>query len=591
MKKAIKVKDSQKEDSLMKSVLEELNVKVSPSSEKSKFDLRDIFWNYPDFVIKLYKKLIPVSYLILFGMLSLLFILLLRSKNFENFLSSDVAKDTYVEGVVGAVNSLNPLFVTNNYIERSLDNLIFEKFVNIDSDGNPFPGIAKNWEIKDQGLRYEFTIDKGHFWFDGTEVSIDDVIFSFESAIKLSKESGFDSVGLAFADMEVMKVNEETLQLKVKEANPVFFRAVSIFIVPKKRLENTDIKKIAFDPFSKEPVGSGKYGFVKMDSNSVYLIDNPYDIFQPSIKNLVFKIYPDQNSLEMAFRVGKLDGMGSWDRDASTFVDEYKSFVKYQKIIPDREKVIFFNTRKESLKDRNVRIALNQLFDKNEIIEEYNSGGEILNGPLPSSSWAYNKEIDFHEYDSNKAESALKALGYEINSSSGFFENSQGEILTFTLSYLSNSSNERLVGLIEKFFKEEGVLIKLEKLDYEKITQEVIATRNFELLLYEIETSVDPDQYNLWHSLKANYPDLNLSGYNYERVDILLEEGRQSLDKNVRKQKYAQFQKYLIADAPAIFLYNPLFEYIVNENLKGIDFEPISNSYDRFHNIEKWSWE
>jgi len=591
MKKAIKVKDSQKEDSLMKSVLEGLNVKVSPSSEKSKFDLRDFFWNYPDYVIKLYKKLIPVSFFILFGILSLLFILLLRSKNFESFLSSDVQRDTYVEGVVGGVNSLNPLFVTNNYIERSLDNLIFEKFVNIDSEGNPFPGIAKNWEIKDQGLRYEFTIDKGHFWFDGTEVSIDDVIFSFDSAIKLSKEPGFDSVGLAFADMEVMKVNEETLQLKVKEANPVFFRAVSIFIVPKKRLENSDIKKIAFDPFSKEPVGSGKYGFVKMDSNSVYLIDNPYDRYQPSIKNLAFKIYPDQKSLEMAFRVGKFDGMGSWDRDASKFVEEYKSFVKYQKIIPDREKVIFFNTRKESLKDRNVRIALNQLFNKNEIIEEYNSGGEILNGPLPSSSWAYNKDIDFHEYDSDKAKSALKGLGYEINSSSGFFENSQGEILTFTLSYLSNSSNERLVKLIEKHLKEEGVFMKLEKLDYEKITQEVIATRNFELLLYEIETSVDPDQYNLWHSLKANYPDLNLSGYNYERVDILLEEGRQSLDKNVRKQKYAQFQKYLIADAPAIFLYNPLFEYVVDENLKGIDFEPISNSYDRFHNIEKWSWE
>jgi len=591
MKKAIKLKDSQREDSLMKSVLEELNIKVSPTTENSKFNLRELFWNYPESLIKVYKKLVPVSYLILFVFFSFIFILFLQSKSIENFLSSDVKKDTYVEGIIGGVNSLNPLFVTNNYIERSIDNLIFEKFVNIDSEGNPFPGIAKSWVIKDQGLRYEFKIDKGHFWVDGTEVSIEDVIFSFESAIKLSNESGFDSVGLAFADMEVIKINEDTLQFKVKEANPVFFRAVSIFIVPQKQFENTDIKKMAFDPFSKEPVGSGKYGFVKMDSNSVYLIDNPYDKYLPQIKNLIFKMYPDQKSLEMAFRVGKLDGMGSWDRETSKFVDEYESFVKYQKIIPDREKLIFFNTRKDSLNDRNIRIALNLLFKKSDIMEEYNSGGEILSGPLPSTSWAYNKDIDFHEYDFEKAKRILKDLGYEINPTSGFFENSQGEILTFTLSYLNNSSNERFVKLIEKYFKEEGVFLKLEKLDYEKITQEVIATRNFELLLYEIETSVDPDQYNLWHSLKSNYPDLNLSGYNYERVDILLEEGRQSLDRNVRKQKYTQFQKYLIADSPAIFLYNPLFEFIVHKNLKGIDFNPISNSYDRFHNIESWSWE
>lgn len=591
MKKAIKVKDSPKEDSLMKSVLEELNVKVSPTTQKPKFDFRDFIWNYPEFIIKIYKKLVPVSYFVLFSLLSLFFIFLLQSKIFENFLSSEVKKDTYVEGIIGSVNSLNPLFVTNNYIERSIDNLIFEKFVNIDSEGNPFPGIAKSWEIKENGLSYEFKIDKGHFWIDGTEVSIEDVIFSFDSAIQLSNEAAFDSVGLAFADMEVIKIDEDTLQLKVKEANPVFFRAVSIFIVPKKQLENTDINKIAFDPFSKEPVGSGKYGFVKMDSNSVYLVDNPYDKYLPQIKNLVFKMYPDQKSLEMAFRVGKLDGMGSWDKEASKFVDEYESFVKYEKIVPDREKLIFFNTRKDSLNDRNVRIALNLLFNKPKIMNEYNSGGEILRGPLPSTSWAYNKDIDSHEYDSEKAKSILKDLGYEINSNSGFFENTQGEILTFTLSYLYNSSNERLVELIEKYLKEEGVFLKLEKLDYEKITQEVIATRNFELLLYEIETSVDPDQYNLWHSLKSNYPDLNLSGYNYERVDILLEEGRQSLDRNVRKQKYAQFQKYLMADAPAIFLYNPLFEFIVHKNLKGIDFSPISNSYDRFHNIESWSWE
>ncbi|HNW33028.1 MAG TPA: ABC transporter substrate-binding protein, partial [Candidatus Dojkabacteria bacterium] len=320
MKKAKKVKDSPKEGSIMKSVLEELNVKASPIQEKKKFDLRDIFWNYPEFLISTYRKFIPLSYILLFGLLVFLFTLILNSNNFANSLRRSNSDDTFVEGVVGGVNTLNPLFVTNNYIERSLESLIFEKFVNIDSNGQPYSGIAKNWEVKENGLVYIFTIDKGHFWHDGTKVTIDDVIFTFNSAIELSKEAGFDSVGLAFAEMEVNKIDENTLQLKINEANPVFFRAISIYILPQKHLKDVEINKIAFAPFSKAPIGSGKYSFVKMDSSSVSLVDNVYDRYNPKIKNFVFKLYPDDKSLEMAFRVGRLDSIGSWDRTLSNYV-------------------------------------------------------------------------------------------------------------------------------------------------------------------------------------------------------------------------------------------------------------------------------
>jgi len=590
MKKAKKVKDSLNEGLVMKSVLEELNVKASPPQEKKKFDLRDVIWNYPSFLISIYKKFIPLSYIVLFGLLVFLFILTINSHSFANLLRTDDSKDTFVEGAVGGVNTLNPLFVTNSYIERSLESLIFEKFVNIDSDGQPYSGIAKDWEVKENGLVYIFTIDKGHFWHDGTEVTIDDVIFTFNSAIELSKEAGFDSVGLAFVGMEVNKIDDNTLQLKINEANPVFFRAISIYILPEKHLRDIDINKIAFAPFSKAPVGSGKYSFVKMDLSSVYLVDNVYDRYEPNIKNIVFRLYPDDKSLEMAFRVGRLDSLGSWDKSLSNYVNEYTNFVSYEVVIPDREKLIFINTRKESLKDKNIRISLNLLLNKEKLLNECNVGGQVLKGPYPSSSWAFNKDIDFHDYNPSRAKEILNSLGYSINPKSGYFENAQGEVLTFTLSYLSNPSNNRLVKLLENYYKEEGVYIKLEGLDYEKITQELIATRNFELLLYEIETSTDPDQYNLWHSLKVNYPDLNLSGYEYERVDILLEEGRQSLDRAVRKQKYLQFQRYLVADSPAIFLYNPLFEYFVRKDLVGIDFNGISHSYERFHNIEEWYW-
>jgi len=91
---------------------------------------------------------------------------------------------------------------------------------------------------------------------------------------------------------------------------------------------------------------------------------------------------------------------------------------------------------------------------------------------------------------------------------------------------------------LKELFEKEGLVLNLEPLSYKQLTQEIVATRDFELLMYEVETTIDPDQYNLWHSLKTNYPDLNLSGYTYERVDILLEEGRTELNVKTRKEKF-----------------------------------------------------
>jgi len=253
-----------------------------------------------------------------------------------------------------------------------------------------------------------------------------------------------------------------------------------------------------------------------------------------------------------------------------------------------RTKLMFFNTRKDFFKEKDIRIGLNYLIDREKFLKESNIGGVVRNSVFHSESWAFNSNLEYYEYNPEKAAEHFSSIGYEKNEESGYFENDEKEILSFTLSYFDNVTNDRLVTILQQMLKEEGVVLKLEKLNYNQITQEIIATRDFEVLLYEVETTIDPDQYNLWHSLKSNYPDLNISGYSYERVDILLEDARKTKDRTLRKEKYDQVQKYLIADAPALFLYNPRFFYFVKDSISGIDLDSIEYSYQRFHNIEEW---
>ncbi len=572
----------------MKDALSEFkSLKVIESHDNGK-DWRDAIWNYPTFLEKAYKKTVPFSQILFFSLLSVCFVLFLQSKTFSNFLKSNSsANDQYTEGMVGAISSFNPLFASANYVDKTIDSLIFEKFVYIGKDGKPTPGVASAWTASSDSLVYTFTINENLHWQDGTNLTADDILFTFNTAIALASD---DSVGAALVGVNIAKTDEKTIQFTLTEANPTFYEAVSIYIVPQSILGDVDLKAMRSSDFKENPMGSGKYKVEKTEQNAVYLSDNEYDNYYPNIKTLIFRIYPDFTSLESAMRVGDLDGLGSWNNEALSFMQEYASFGVLNKNEEFRNRELFLNVRKDSLKDKNIRMALSYLLNVNSLLQEAHIQGKVMTGPYPETSWAFNNQISYYNYDAAKALALLNTSGYTKNAETGYYESKEGKILSFTLSYLDSEINNRLVDGIVKLLDQEGIVIKPDKLDYNEISQRTIATRDFEMLLYEVETTVDPDQYNLWHSLNVDYPKQNISGYQYERVDILLEDARKTTNEATRKTKYLQFQKYLMADAPVIFLYHPTFVYYFNSKLSGINMDSTNFSYERYWNIEKWTW-
>ena len=96
------------------------------------------------------------------------------------------------------------------------------------------------------------------------------------------------------------------------------------------------------------------------------------------------------------------------------------------------------------------------------------------------------------------------------------------------------------------------------------------------------------DPYPFWHSSQKIDPGLNLTGYDNKDTDKLLEEGRKTLDENEKKEKYQSFQDILIQDAPAVFLYNSGYLYLINNKIKGIGTEKVVNPAKRFCDIRNW---
>jgi peptide/nickel transport system substrate-binding protein len=68
------------------------------------------------------------------------------------------------------------------------------------------------------------------------------------------------------------------------------------------------------------------------------------------------------------------------------------------------------------------------------------------------------------------------------------------------------------------------------------------------------DTPEDPDQYSIWHSTQKA---TNITHYENPRIDKLLEDGRSQINTEERKKTYLDFQRFLVEDAPAAFLFYP----------------------------------
>ena len=154
-------------------------------------------------------------------------------------------------------------------------------------------------------------------------------------------------------------------------------------------------------------------------------------------------------------------------------------------------------------------------------------------GPISPDSWAYNPGLKTYAYSQAKARELLSNV---LGSSPE--EEIEFELTTFSSLY-------PIAEKIAKDFEEIGVAAKIKTVDF-------IPT-DFELLLIVQEIPPDPDQYALWHSTQQ----ANLTKLKSPQIDKLLEEGRQTVNFEARKDIYFDFQRFLVEETPAIFLYHP----------------------------------
>ena len=292
-------------------------------------------------------------------------------------------------------------------------------------------------------------------------------------------------------------------------------------------------------PDRKRIIGIGQYEMLDYKLNGNYLtefrIDGPDERY-------IYRFYETEDAAVAAFKKGQVDIL--LDLASCHDLCSWLNLEIVEDLAYDSYLALFFNTADPAL-SKTIRQVLSYALDKN-----YQTERAI--GPINPLSWAYLEGGKDYQQD---WERAIERLLEEL----------PREPLTFevTTTTVFEAEAERIKKEWQAFGQAAAVACQSSSQVEDKslcdnlLIQTNIKisnfpdTNNYQMLLIGQESSLDPDQYFMWHSGQAT----NFTNYKNTRIDSLLEKGRQTIDFEERKTIYQEFQQYLLEDPPAIFLH------------------------------------
>jgi len=491
--------------------------------------------------------------------------------------------DAIVEGTIGEPSTLIPMLASDS-ASHSVSGLIFNGLVKYDTDLSVIGDLAESWEISKDGLVITFHLRKGVKWADGVEFTADDVMFGYKTIIDEKTPSAYKEDFLQVKKAEVL--DRYTFRVTYeKPFAPALTTWGSLITLHKHLLEGKDITK---GEFARNPIGLGPYKLSKWVPDQELVLESYKDYFEgrPYINRYIYKRIPDPATMFLVLRTGEIDMMGLTpiQYTKQTENDYFrKNFNKYR--YPAFQYThMAFNLKHPFFKDKRVRQAIAYAIDKSELVDVVLFGlGSPATGPYVPNTWPYNPDVKKYDYNPEKAKQLLKEAGWETGNDGVLVKD--GRPFKFTIfTNTGNKLRENTATIIQWRLAKIGIKVEIRKLEWSTFINQFIDKKRFEAVILGWSISLDPDQYDIWHSSKTREKELNFISYSNPEVDELLEKGRRTYDIAERKKAYFRIQEILADELPYIFLYVPDATPIVHARFKGIKPSPIGISY----NLPKW---
>lgn len=523
--------------------------------------------------------------------------------------TTSASVSTFVEGVVGEVQRLNPLFAGLNSVDQDIVSLIFEGLTRLNQYGEPVPALAQDWVISADGLEYVVRLREDVLWQDGTPFTAADVALTM-ALLRAPDFPGPAELGAFWRTVETEQLGPHLVRFRLTQPLGSFLDKLRIGILPQHALAGTTAAQIATHPFNLTPVGTGPYQLESIrtdDGLRVRQIDlrvapayrqRPEGQDGYAVSRMSFRIYDTFDDALNALRAGDIDGLaasGRRERAPLLSVTKAGGFQTHTTLEPTLGSIIF-NWQRSSVsffREQRVRLALETGINRSSAIERWLLNSAVqANSPLLPGSWAYDANLNWPPYDPSTARSLLETANLRTANTDDSAE-TDAEASPYLLRFeILTPDDPALVNLVNEFAAQWGQLnigvtvVSASADDYRRRLE----AGDFDAALVELSLagSADPDVYPFWHI--GQYPD----GFNYGGVDDRLiaeslERARRDPSGLNRAIHYKDFQRLFVERAIALPIYYPLFTYVVAERVSGVQLGFVGTPPDRFLTLRNWS--
>ncbi|MEK7062126.1 MAG: peptide ABC transporter substrate-binding protein [Patescibacteria group bacterium] len=537
------------------------------------------------FFVRLFKSFSRkelLIFLVAAGVFIISFSLVLAEFVIQKTKITAVSGGNYNEGIVGQPSFINPVLASGD-VDRDLIKLIF----------SDLGQLAESYKIENNGKIWRYRLKEGVKWQDGEKITSDDIIFTIEN---IQNQDVYSPILQNWQGVEVERISEREIEFKLPTAYVFFKNALEdLRPIPKHIFAKIPAANLKLSDYNLNPVGSGPYKILSFKKQSDGFIDSyvlerndNYSGDKPYLKKIKIIFYVGEDEIISAFNNGEIDGFGLVNsRNVEKIISPHQIFsfktLKYY--------AVFFNHYSHpAFKEEDVRMALDLAINKEELVKNIFSGYAIIvSGPLtpkngdsyPSSIDEANKILDDSGWLLNEEGIRQKTIGKEVVKMEFSLIVPQIQILVDTAE------------LIKQEWGKTGVKANVSILSLLEINNEIIKTRDYQMIIFGNILGKSPDLYSFWHSSEKFYPGLNLSLYENKTADKLIESIRENFNDDKRSVDLGKLQSLIASDYPAVFLYSPDYIYVGKKKFYRFDsLTPeekfISFSSDRFNNIEKW---
>ena len=498
---------------------------------------------------------------------------------------------TYVEGVAGVPQYLNPVIAATD-VDEDVSRLAFSGLTRYDQTGAIVADLASTFHTESDGRIWTFDIREDATWHDGQPVTADDVVFT----VKLLQDRGYvGPYSDAFRGVTVDRIAPRTVRFTLPDVYGPFADSTTVPLLPFHLLGNVPYGELSRQPFNSSPIGTGPFRVTEVDARQIVLLRND-DFYRtrpargrPYLDKVILRFYPDPTEALLALSRGEIDGVGGLSSQDAERARSLKGAVLYS-LPTDNFVSLFLNVRPDRVvfRDRQVRQAIATAIDRGRVLSLAADGrGTVADEFVPSSSWAYVKDVAKYTFSTEDATALLDQADWKDHDGDGIRDKG-GQKLAFTISTSDEPARLAAATEIQRDLNAVGMSVTVKSMPFGQLVDSVARQRSFDALLVEIAVSGDPDPYTFFHSTEVNDPGHNFSGFSTLPIDRALEAARRTFDEAARRELYATVFQAISKEVPIVYLYFSDYLYAQSRQVQGLRIAPLTDPRERFWNIEDW---